>query len=135
MATAFLSGNAVHPLSLKDVSDVTKAAPCKRGGLFVFWLIDKVFSPIARLRNLQWLGMAIILRRPRDRQKLGEEVMAMRRRLLDSRSHRDGWFNVKDDVGGLIDFEFIIQYLVLGNAHAAADGYSTHCGACSTGCA
>jgi len=49
----------------------------------------------------------------------------MRRRLLDSRSHRDGWFNVKDDVGGLIDFEFIIQYLVLGNAHAAADGYRT----------
>ena len=47
--------------------------------------------------------MAIILRRPRDRQKLGEEVMAMRRRLLDSRSHRDGWFNVKDDVRKIIE--------------------------------
>ena len=42
----------------------------------------------------------------------------MRRKLRDSRLHRSGWFNVKDDVGGLIDFEFTIQYLVLAYAHA-----------------
>jgi glutamate-ammonia-ligase adenylyltransferase len=60
----------------------------------------------------------VILRRPRQQTKLTEEVLTMRRKLLDTHASRDGEFNVKDDVGGLIDFEFIIQYLVLGNAHA-----------------
>jgi glutamate-ammonia-ligase adenylyltransferase len=59
-----------------------------------------------------------ILRRPRHQAALGEEILAMRRRLLDSHASKVGGFSVKDDVGGLIDFEFIIQYLVLGNAHA-----------------
>jgi glutamate-ammonia-ligase adenylyltransferase len=59
----------------------------------------------------------VILRRPRQQAKLTEEVLTMRRKLLDTHASRDGEFNVKDDVGGLIDFEFIIQYLVLGNAH------------------
>ncbi len=61
-----------------------------------------------------------ILRRPRQRTALAGEIMAMRRKLLDTRSahsSRGGGFNVKDDPGGLIDFEFIIQYLVLGHAH------------------
>jgi len=61
-----------------------------------------------------------ILRKGRQLTVLAEEVVAMRRKLLDSRSAssgRGGGFNVKDDPGGLIDFEFIIQYLVLGHAH------------------
>lgn len=46
----------------------------------------------------------------------------MRRKLLGSRSvssarsGQGGGFHVKDDPGGLIDFEFIIQFLVLGHA-------------------
>jgi hypothetical protein len=44
VAAALLPGNVVHPLSLKDVSDATKAVPCKRGGLFVLWLIDKILK-------------------------------------------------------------------------------------------
>lgn len=59
-----------------------------------------------------------ILRKPRQLPALAAEVMAMRRKLFDSRSGRGGGFHVKDDQGGLIDFEFIIQYLVLGHAHA-----------------
>ncbi|GAA5180062.1 bifunctional [glutamate--ammonia ligase]-adenylyl-L-tyrosine phosphorylase/[glutamate--ammonia-ligase] adenylyltransferase [Niveibacterium umoris] len=59
-----------------------------------------------------------ILRRPRDLDKLAEDVIAMRRKMLDNHASRDGYFNIKDDPGGLIDFEFIIQYLVLGHAHA-----------------
>jgi len=59
-----------------------------------------------------------LLRRPRDLAKLAEEVIAMRRKMLDQHASRDASFKVKDDTGGLIDFEFIIQYLVLGYAHA-----------------
>jgi glutamate-ammonia-ligase adenylyltransferase len=57
-----------------------------------------------------------ILCRPRQAAQLAEEVIAMRRRLLDSHASRGAGFNLKDDVGGLVDFEFIIQYLILGNA-------------------
>lgn len=61
---------------------------------------------------------AAILRKPRELTVLADEIMAMRRRLLDSRRGKGGGFHVKDDPGGLIDFEFLIQYLVLGHAHA-----------------
>jgi glutamate-ammonia-ligase adenylyltransferase len=60
-----------------------------------------------------------ILRRPRDLNRLREEVLSMRKRMLDqhaSRSEED--FDIKHDRGGLIDVEFIVQYLVLGHAHA-----------------
>ena len=42
----------------------------------------------------------------------------MRKRMLDqhaSRSEED--FDIKHDRGGLIDVEFVVQYLVLGHAH------------------
>lgn len=58
-----------------------------------------------------------LLRRPRELDTLRDEVLAMRRKMLDSLGSRDGRFSVKQDPGGLIDFEFIIQYLVLGFAH------------------
>ena len=58
-----------------------------------------------------------ILRQPRQLGPLADEVIAMRRKLLDSRSGKRGGFQVKDDPGGLVDFEFIIQFLVLGHAH------------------
>ena len=62
-----------------------------------------------------------ILRQPRDLATLREEVLTMRRRMFDehgSRSEED--FDIKHDRGGLIDVEFIVQYLILGHAHAHA---------------
>ncbi|WP_301102294.1 bifunctional [glutamate--ammonia ligase]-adenylyl-L-tyrosine phosphorylase/[glutamate--ammonia-ligase] adenylyltransferase [Propionivibrio sp.] len=59
-----------------------------------------------------------ILRQPRDLAKLREEVLAMRQRMLDKHaSNSDDVFDLKQDPGGLIDVEFIVQYLVLGHAH------------------
>ncbi len=59
-----------------------------------------------------------ILRQPRDRSKLREEVLAMRKRMLDQHASRsEEAFDIKHDRGGLIDVEFIVQYLVLGHAH------------------
>lgn len=60
-----------------------------------------------------------ILRQPRDLAKLREDVLTMRQRMLDSHaSNSEELFDIKQDPGGLIDVEFIVQYLVLGHAHA-----------------
>ena len=59
-----------------------------------------------------------ILRQPRDLAKLREEVLAMRKRMLDQHASRsEDSFDIKHDRGGIIDVEFIVQYLVLGHAH------------------
>ena len=59
-----------------------------------------------------------ILRQQRDLAKLREEVITMRRKMLDAHaSHSEDEFDLKQDPGGIIDVEFIVQYLVLGYAH------------------
>ncbi len=59
-----------------------------------------------------------ILCQRRDPLKLAEEVLAMRRRMLDQHASKTSErFSIKNDVGGLVDLEFIIQYLVLAHAH------------------
>jgi glutamate-ammonia-ligase adenylyltransferase len=60
-----------------------------------------------------------ILRQPRDLAKLKEDVLAMRQKMLDSHASKsEEFFDLKQDPGGIIDVEFIVQYLVLGYAHA-----------------
>ncbi|HZX32204.1 MAG TPA: bifunctional [glutamate--ammonia ligase]-adenylyl-L-tyrosine phosphorylase/[glutamate--ammonia-ligase] adenylyltransferase [Rhodocyclaceae bacterium] len=59
-----------------------------------------------------------ILREERDLGKLREEVLAMRRKMYDAHaSNSDTEFDIKHDPGGIIDVEFIVQYLILGHAH------------------
>jgi glutamate-ammonia-ligase adenylyltransferase len=58
-----------------------------------------------------------ILRQPRDLVKLKQEVLAMRQKMLDSHASRSpDYFDLKQDPGGIIDVEFMVQYLVLGHA-------------------
>jgi glutamate-ammonia-ligase adenylyltransferase len=52
----------------------------------------------------------------RDPTKLREEVLAMRQKMVDAHSGKSDLFDLKHDPGGLIDVEFIVQTLVLGNA-------------------
>lgn len=62
-----------------------------------------------------------VLRLPRDPLKLREEILAMRQKMYAAHAtapaERDSVFDLKHDPGGLIDVEFIVQYLVLGYAH------------------
>ncbi|HEY8856951.1 MAG TPA: bifunctional [glutamate--ammonia ligase]-adenylyl-L-tyrosine phosphorylase/[glutamate--ammonia-ligase] adenylyltransferase [Rugosibacter sp.] len=62
-----------------------------------------------------------VLCQPRDLAKLKEDVLAMRKKMHDAHAtpgdKRAQLFNLKHDPGGLIDVEFIVQYLVLGYAH------------------
>ncbi|GIZ50655.1 glutamate-ammonia-ligase adenylyltransferase [Noviherbaspirillum aridicola] len=54
-----------------------------------------------------------VLRQQRDPVKLREEVLAMRRRMHEAHPNRSGLFDLKHDAGGMIDIEFIVQFLVL----------------------
>ncbi|HEY5637286.1 MAG TPA: bifunctional [glutamate--ammonia ligase]-adenylyl-L-tyrosine phosphorylase/[glutamate--ammonia-ligase] adenylyltransferase, partial [Burkholderiales bacterium] len=59
-----------------------------------------------------------ILRRPRDPATLAPEVLAMRKRLHDGHPNKSELFDLKHDHGGMIDIEFMVQFLVLAHAHA-----------------
>jgi glutamate-ammonia-ligase adenylyltransferase len=62
-----------------------------------------------------------ILRLPRDPAALCGEVKAMRARMLAGHPNNSGLFDIKHDRGGIVDVEFIVQYLVLGFAHHHAE--------------
>jgi [glutamine synthetase] adenylyltransferase / [glutamine synthetase]-adenylyl-L-tyrosine phosphorylase len=54
-----------------------------------------------------------VLRQPRDVLKLKQEVLAMRKKMRDAHPSRSQLFDLKQDPGGMIDIEFMVQYLVL----------------------
>lgn len=58
-----------------------------------------------------------VLRQPRDLAKLREDVLAMRKKMSDAHANKSERFELKHDAGGLVDVEFLIQYLILGHAH------------------
>lgn len=58
-----------------------------------------------------------VLRKPRDLAVLRDEVLAMRQKMIDNHANKSELFDLKHDRGGLIDVEFIVQYLVLGHSH------------------
>ena len=57
-------------------------------------------------------------RAPAEREpaKLAADVLAMRKRMLDGHPNRSGLFDLKHDRGGMVDIEFIVQYLVLAHS-------------------
>ncbi|WP_307732812.1 bifunctional [glutamate--ammonia ligase]-adenylyl-L-tyrosine phosphorylase/[glutamate--ammonia-ligase] adenylyltransferase [Massilia agri] len=59
-----------------------------------------------------------VLRKDRSGREaeLKEEIRAMRRRMRDANFNRGELFDLKQDEGGMIDIEFIVQYLVLRHA-------------------
>ncbi len=66
-----------------------------------------------------------VLRQKRDLASLREEVLAMRQKMLDAHGtrgdQRETVFDLKHDPGGLVDVEFVVQYLVLGYSHQHAE--------------
>jgi glutamate-ammonia-ligase adenylyltransferase len=59
-----------------------------------------------------------VLRQPRDLAKLRGDIVEMRRKMRDAHATkgdlRESVFDLKHDAGGLVDVEFVVQYLVLG---------------------
>lgn len=57
---------------------------------------------------------AEVLRAPRDRERLRGEVRQMRQRMRAERlAAAPGIFDLRQDPGGIVDIEFLVQYLVL----------------------
>ncbi len=57
-----------------------------------------------------------ILGLPRDGTKLRAEILAMRQKMRDGHHNPGEMFDLKHDQGGIVDVEFIVQYLVLAHA-------------------
>lgn len=65
-----------------------------------------------------------VLRRPRALPDLQKEIRTMREKMRDAHPNASGLFDLKHDRGGIVDVEFIVQFLVLGHAqrHPALTG-------------
>ena len=63
-----------------------------------------------------------VLCQKRDLGKLRADIVEMRQKMADAHATRgdlrETVFDLKHDPGGLVDVEFIVQYLVLGYSHA-----------------
>lgn len=57
-----------------------------------------------------------VLLMPRDARQLADEVIAMRRKIGEGHPNRTPDFDLKHDPGGMVDVEFVTQYLVLLHA-------------------
>ena len=58
-----------------------------------------------------------VICQPREIKSLRLEVVAMRQKMHDGHHHDGPLFDIKHDTGGMVDIEFIVQFLIL--AHAA----------------
>ena len=68
----------------------------------------------------------VILTLPRDEHKVREEVLNMRQKMKDhlgssKEQKKDGIFHLKQDAGGIVDIEFMAQYVVLAWSGTNAD--------------
>ena len=68
----------------------------------------------------------LILTMPRDENKVREEVLNMRQKMKDhlgssKEQKKDGIFHLKQDAGGIVDIEFMAQYVVLAWSGTNAD--------------
>lgn len=57
-----------------------------------------------------------VLRKPKDTEKLRQEILGMRDKMRQSKRFHQDLFDLKHSQGGIIDVEFIVQYLVLLHA-------------------
>lgn len=70
-----------------------------------------LIKPFEHIRNL-------VLARPRDKKTLQQEVVSMRRRMRKEHlTPEPEVFDLKQDGGGIVDIEFLVQYLVLLRSH------------------
>jgi glutamate-ammonia-ligase adenylyltransferase len=57
-----------------------------------------------------------VMTQPREQQKLKTEVLSMREKMRSAQHLQADAFDLKQSLGGIIDVEFLVQYLVLRHA-------------------
>jgi glutamate-ammonia-ligase adenylyltransferase len=60
---------------------------------------------------------AAVLSQTRDINSLRDEVVKMRQKMHDGHPNNSALFDIKQDSGGMVDIEFMVQFLVLAHAH------------------
>jgi [glutamine synthetase] adenylyltransferase / [glutamine synthetase]-adenylyl-L-tyrosine phosphorylase len=58
-----------------------------------------------------------VLCQPRELTTLRSEILVMRKKMHDGHPNNSGLFDIKHDSGGMVDIEFMVQYIVLAYAH------------------
>ena len=59
----------------------------------------------------------LVLGQPRDLTTLRTKILEMRQKMHDGHPNDSGLFDIKHDSGGMVDIEFMVQYIVLAYAH------------------
>jgi glutamate-ammonia-ligase adenylyltransferase len=85
----------------------------------------RVIAGPAALTEAIEASIAEVLRKPRDRAKTAADVRDMRARIAVDKGTKDIW-DIKHHRGGLVDVEFITQYLQLIHAHDHPQVLDTH---------
>ncbi len=62
-----------------------------------------------------------VLSKPRDREKLRQEIIEMRDKMRAEKKDRVDQLDLKHTRGGIVDVEFIVQYLILAYSHEHPD--------------
>ena len=75
---------------------------------------DSLHAPFEAVRRQ-------VLCAPRDTRQLALDITQMRERIRAAQSVAPDLFDYKHSVGGMIDLEFAVQFLVLAHAHAHHD--------------
>ncbi len=58
-----------------------------------------------------------VLCQKRELTSLRQDILSMRQKMHDGHPNDSGLFDIKHDSGGMVDIEFMVQYLVLAYAH------------------
>ena len=69
-----------------------------------------------------------VITAPRDAAALRSEIVTMRERVRSAHAVPAGLFDVKHSVGGMMDVEFVVQYLVLLDSGLRFGGGGVHVG-------
>ncbi|MEY2683460.1 MAG: Glutamate-ammonia-ligase adenylyltransferase [Pseudomonadota bacterium] len=76
-----------------------------------------VLGDAAMVQRFEAVRQAVITS-PRDAQALRQEIVGMRDRVRAAHPVRAGCFDLKHSAGGMVDAEFVVQYLVLSQSGA-----------------
>jgi len=58
-----------------------------------------------------------VLRQPRELDSLRQEIVSMRQKMRDGHPNDSNLFDIKHGRGGMVDIEFMVQFLVLAYSH------------------
>ncbi|MDO8414065.1 MAG: bifunctional glutamine synthetase adenylyltransferase/deadenyltransferase, partial [Gallionellaceae bacterium] len=62
-----------------------------------------------------------VLCQARELNALRQEIVTMRQKMLAAHPNHSGLFDIKHDRGGMVDIEFMVQFMVLAYAHTYPD--------------